>query len=182
MYRPRARANPTEKAAVCPKFRRNRMMRSRGSSACKRARIAKLSSVLPSSTMMISNGTPPARQRLCDLTVQFFERPRLITDRNDDTEIHDEHDALGSRSLPKPDPTGSRRPRLPHSIRLSAHLGRGFASSTDPIRPKPGRSPNAEPLASGSSGLSSLNQLPVAGARCPDRKARSASLLGISER
>src|SRR5262249_54138080 len=54
MYRPRALSNPAANAAVCPKFRRNRMMRSRASTACICARTSKLSSVLPSSTTMIS--------------------------------------------------------------------------------------------------------------------------------
>src|SRR5262245_37970190 len=60
MIAPRAAANPAENAAVWPKLRRNRITRRRGSAACSAARIAKLSSVLPSSTATISNGRPHA--------------------------------------------------------------------------------------------------------------------------
>src|SRR5438034_3605830 len=56
--RPRAWSKPAANAAVWPKLRRNRITRSRGSTACKCARISKLSSVLPSSTMMSSYDRP----------------------------------------------------------------------------------------------------------------------------
>ena len=54
MSRPRACSKPAANAAVWPKLRRNRITRRCGSTACSRARISKLSSVLPSSTTMIS--------------------------------------------------------------------------------------------------------------------------------
>ena len=63
MTRPRACAKPAANAAVCPKLRRKRMTRSRGSARLQPRRISKLSSVLPSSTTMISYGRPSRRAR-----------------------------------------------------------------------------------------------------------------------
>ena len=60
MMRPRAWSNPAANAAVWPKLRRKRMTRRCGSIACSRARIWKLSSVLPSSTISNSYGRPHA--------------------------------------------------------------------------------------------------------------------------
>ena len=50
MYAPRAWANPAAKAAVWPKLRRNRMIRTCASPAWIPASVSKLSSELPSST------------------------------------------------------------------------------------------------------------------------------------
>src|SRR5262245_8206140 len=61
MIRPRAWSNPAAKAAVCPKFLRKRMTVRCGSTACNRARVSKLSSVLPSSMTMSSYERPQAR-------------------------------------------------------------------------------------------------------------------------
>ena len=60
MKRPRAYANPAANAAVCPKFRRKRMTRTRGSAAWWAAIRANVSSVLPSSMTMISKERPNA--------------------------------------------------------------------------------------------------------------------------
>src|SRR5450759_2799417 len=60
MSRPRACSKPAANAAVWPKLRRSRITRSRGSAACRRARISNPSSVLPSSMMMISYERPQA--------------------------------------------------------------------------------------------------------------------------
>src|SRR5580765_1548739 len=61
MIRPRAWSNPAAKAAVCPKFRRKRMTVRCGSTACNRASVSKLSSVLPSSMTISSYDRPQAR-------------------------------------------------------------------------------------------------------------------------
>ena len=87
MQRPRAWSKPAANAAVCPKLRRKRMTRRRGSPACSRARISKLSSVLPSSTTMISYGRPQAVERVGELAVQLLERRRLVPDRDDDAQL-----------------------------------------------------------------------------------------------
>src|SRR5262245_14662188 len=64
MIRPRAWSNPAAKAAVCPKFLRKRMTVSCGSTACNRASVSKLSSVLPSSMTMSSYERAHARSVL----------------------------------------------------------------------------------------------------------------------
>ena len=88
MSRPRAWSKPAANAAVWPKLRRKRITRSRGSTACSRARISKLSSVLPSSTMMISYGAAPGGQRLGELAMELDERRRLVADRDDDGQLN----------------------------------------------------------------------------------------------
>ena len=51
------------------------------------ARIAKLSSVLPSSTTMSSYGRPHAVERLGELAVQLHELRRFVANRDDDGEL-----------------------------------------------------------------------------------------------
>ena len=62
MKRPRACAKPAANAAVCPKLRRNRITRSRGSGACSAASSSNVSSVLPSSIDddLVASGRTPS--------------------------------------------------------------------------------------------------------------------------